>query len=495
MDLPEPGAIADILETIASGDISQTLDGIDLLEFDSLERNELYILIGTLLDQAVHSTPTDVRTEMIRAVINAFEESNPTHGTQNAVGTYTHLFFWPQISIDTMRGIAAALENVTHDEVVADLMRYDDVDDVRNALKRLTLVYGERSYIEAELLYRQAEDEDKTQIARFYYDVMREQSPFSDTPAWVIPGDATHKQLIARADKLIKSKKVPMERPSDAELAEQLTAGLSSQGVDIGQIEIAREVTRAFLASATPEQANQLLEPLGQIRQRALEGEENIELRRLLGPVNLLTDAQLLGDDICARFGGCRMLTCNCFERDRSRDGISFVAFDPDGEPTEKEIESADWFMRKSCHTCGNRVRSRSDCVRRALPQGGWQGLYCTKDPNDPLKCARESLSERDLLNGVSLVLLSNMLGQLQKYGLYGRRAETRPFDEVDTPGAREQTAELEWGTKGRLEKEAREVVHPTYKKAISNRELYNQVIEQTFGETIQDVDATPSWL
>jgi hypothetical protein len=117
------------------------------------------------------------------------------------------------------------------------------------------------------------------------------------------------------------------------------------------------------------------------------------------------------------------MLLCNCFERDASRAGISYhsITDDPEDEPYEDEALDADWFMKQSCQTCGNAIRSRSHALRRPLVGGGWQGCYCS------IGCLKDALSPDDLTNGVTKLLVKRVLEQIEAIGILNRIPDPLP--------------------------------------------------------------------
>ena len=94
---------------------------------------------------------------------------------------------------------------------------------------------------------------------------------------------------------------------------------------------------------------------------------EDIEFHRLFGPSHNNVRRGAYSYDathICERYGGCRMLLCNCVE------GI-------DEELQGEELEDADWFKGR-CDVCGIGIKSRRFAVRRARKCGGWSGCYCS---------------------------------------------------------------------------------------------------------------------
>jgi len=79
-----------------------------------------------------------------------------------------------------------------------------------------------------------------------------------------------------------------------------------------------------------------------------------IEFIRLFGPINkcnIPTKDENYG-------GGCRMLTCNCFEYDEADN-------------------PSDYFYDESCRLCNIEIADRRNVIRLPLVNGGWLGCYC----------------------------------------------------------------------------------------------------------------------
>lgn len=86
------------------------------------------------------------------------------------------------------------------------------------------------------------------------------------------------------------------------------------------------------------------------------------ELDRMLGPVHTSTRNTHDELHVCRRYGGCRMLLCNCVE----------------GNTEESDyIEDVDWFTGQ-CDECGQLIKNRRHALRLARQAGGWSGCYCS---------------------------------------------------------------------------------------------------------------------
>lgn len=84
-------------------------------------------------------------------------------------------------------------------------------------------------------------------------------------------------------------------------------------------------------------------------------GPDNMRADRLFGPVNAMIDLECS----TGRKGGCRMLTCCCYEKNPS------------------ECEPYDWFDG-SCDNCYRKIRHYSHCVRFPVNGGGFKGCFCS---------------------------------------------------------------------------------------------------------------------
>lgn len=93
------------------------------------------------------------------------------------------------------------------------------------------------------------------------------------------------------------------------------------------------------------------------------------DVDKLLGPVNPRPK-----DVGCRLFGGCRMLTCDCY------------AFTDTMDEDDSERESKDWFMMSSsesdevthgnCDMSFQKIELRSLAVRIPILNGGWRGCF-----------------------------------------------------------------------------------------------------------------------
>jgi hypothetical protein len=108
---------------------------------------------------------------------------------------------------------------------------------------------------------------------------------------------------------------------------------------------------------------------------------DTAEALRTLGPVNALVGADLSDDDLCSKYGGCRMFTCLEWEIKDKGGGDSSSDYDP-------------WFWFKGyCQQCNFKIQMPQYAVRIPMPLGGWKGCFCSWD------CARLSLCGADAVS------------------------------------------------------------------------------------------------
>ena len=106
--------------------------------------------------------------------------------------------------------------------------------------------------------------------------------------------------------------------------------------------------------------ANQYLTNIVTRIQTRMEYVSSKILFQVLGPCHRRVNNDLLGDDICSRYGGCRMLTCNC------------LYYDPDSSESTTE-----WFAGY-CEHCYKLIDNKRHAVRKPGEFGGWLGAYCS---------------------------------------------------------------------------------------------------------------------
>ena len=134
---------------------------------------------------------------------------------------------------------------------------------------------------------------------------------------------------------------------------------------------------------------------------------ENLELFRIMGPVNPSFNSDFTIQHLCYSVGGGhRMFYCTCYE------------IDVEDEPRDE------WFTG-SCQVCLKRIKNRANAMRLPLATGGFRGCYCS------VQCVKNSLIQVDILTNL---MLDEMLKVLRKFGVQDRRED--PDDVLPEPNA-----------------------------------------------------------
>lgn len=178
-------------------------------------------------------------------------------------------------------------------------------------------------------------------------------------PVWLRPGPSlpTEDQILDYVPPPLK----PANRSLD-DIVELAISGLASNGFSLIERDSARDDLKSILVT-NPSAAQTLLgdDLLSADREQLAQ---DADLLRLFGPVNPLVGTDLSSEHICARYGGCRMLTCQCF--------FNEDLFDEDLSDADN-----DWFTGQ-CDVCHQRIRERHHALRLPGKKGGWLSACCT---------------------------------------------------------------------------------------------------------------------
>jgi hypothetical protein len=139
---------------------------------------------------------------------------------------------------------------------------------------------------------------------------------------------------------------------------------------------------------------------------------DNVEVFRLYGPSNTVINDDLSGNDICSRLG-CRMFTCNEFERDDKHYNTEEIEIEVDVDLNniydEQNLNNTAWYTG-SCDFCLNTIQKLQYAVRMPLSNGGWLGCYCS------FICVK---ADTDVRNCIVIELIDIIEKQLDTVGIY----------------------------------------------------------------------------
>lgn len=133
-------------------------------------------------------------------------------------------------------------------------------------------------------------------------------------------------------------------------------------------------------------------------------------LFRRFGPLNSMYSVcnNLHKDNICDKYGGCRMLLCNEFTTSDTYGNDIDLMSDLD------VFTNSDWF-HGTCDYCSDNIKYKHYAMREPLIQGGWSGCFCSYE------CLEAFLLEDKEKNKYSLLMIERMIDQIEKIGIADR--------------------------------------------------------------------------
>lgn len=118
--------------------------------------------------------------------------------------------------------------------------------------------------------------------------------------------------------------------------------------------------------------------------QKRLDLSNSAELARLYGPSNKAAGMDYTIDSPCTKFGGCRMLICECYEED--------------------------WFLGY-CQVCLKKIPYKTWAMRLPILTGSWTGCFCSPG------CALYKVESEG--EPMDVYLLSNIWEKIKALGIY----------------------------------------------------------------------------
>jgi len=164
------------------------------------------------------------------------------------------------------------------------------------------------------------------------------------------------------------------------------------------------DVRKAFLISYNAATVREKINLLGslltnKISEELLEKDE--KLFTILGPSNSIYGMVMDPDNICCKYGGCRMLTCIDFENE-----------DEFGEIVDEDPEAVIEWFKGACEYCHKKIAKKIYALRRPLTFGGWKGTFCS------FECLRKVVPMNDVLNHF---IINQIESQLMHIGIQDR--------------------------------------------------------------------------
>ena len=391
----------------AKADITPLLSHLPL---DNLRLDSFYRLLNRFLSTAFRVD----NPEAAQALLREWSTNVPTSGTgiNYSLPVYTHLFTMNTVSIDLLRWLKVIEEDYSFYEIITDLIRWDENQVVYLACQRAVDVYGPQDSGRIAMLLDTAVDQiqGNHQVASFLAQYLEQILPYAPVPAWVqnfTGGNIPYEDEIKIPTLEIQN--LPQLHQPAEDIVSQLFDRFSETGLNMAPetLEEAKQVLSSQLSVGNANQRAAIFAPIQLAEARGdLSGDR--ELFRLLGPINTIPGTDLTrNDDVCSRYGGCRMLTCISHEAADDEDDVVYYT---------------DWF-RGNCDRCHQKIRNRSHAIRFPLPLGGWRGCYCS------LVCIRAHI---ELLFDEEAMLVegnvNSIAESLYEWGIQDRRSR----EEID---------------------------------------------------------------
>lgn len=345
-------------------------------------------------------------------IINQWNALTPDD--DNSLSTFTKLFRMIEIDNKVLSFLINNLETEGYDFVMIELINHDSDEKLLPTYKRINDVFGNQTLETYNKLYDLALNSDNDVAADFFKKQLIKVKPYAVIPEWVYDfkdklniketknNYEYNPEILPKCVSLLlrlpEIKFEPFKLPNIEESIDILTANLNNSGIGIQNIEESKQKLTEEIRKMDNDKRMELLQPVIE-NQNIYNLDGNLELFRLLGPVNPHYDADLTYEHICYKYGGCRMMTCVCFEQ------------------TEEDDPVDDYFVG-FCMTCNLKLRSRAHAIRKPLPYGGWIGCYCS------VQCLKDTIVIPNILTNLMIDRVSN---QLNSYKIQDRIENAEP--------------------------------------------------------------------
>lgn len=385
------------------------LDIINRIEKNSLTRETLSKFpIGKLNPEKSRSLLTRwlsvaahlERETIIRLLLSVWDESIP-QDEEWSMSTFVSLFLNRAFPDDLLATVVRFHPEQTFVSVCQDLLKGGvgarEGADITPFIRAIN-IYGEQTNDIYRGLRELAQQMENLRSEEFFVAKMDETADFAPRPPWMISGELVSQQtLINDLPPIV----IPPSHLSLEEGVTLLTSRLSDYGVDPEDFDRAQDVVRAQLAMATGAERRILLEPF--VAQEKLASiADDVPHFQVLGPVNARVGVNLLDNHKCSKYGGCRMLLCDCFDTSNP------YAFEEDLDDLDAD---RGWFTGV-CDECHLRIQHPWLAVRRPLENGGWKGTYCS------IECVKNGLTSS---NPLYRAMIANVERQLDEVGILDR--------------------------------------------------------------------------
>lgn len=204
-------------------------------------------------------------------------------------------------------------------------------------------------------------------------DLMRRTSVILAKPSYVLPGSSSTSELFDSLEPYLKTR-------STLRLSPDAFVFLTTKRTDLGPYELEGLREQIWSDYRLMSEAEQIEACHAIAVSRIRLGlQTNVLLYQVLGPSNLQVGTDLSEDGPCTTFGGCRMFTCTQFQiTDEEASQLEGGLATRRSYATNESVQYP-WF-KGSCDVCLSRIAKPCYAVRRPMPDGGWNGCFCSWD-------------------------------------------------------------------------------------------------------------------
>lgn len=408
-------AMDSILDAIRIGDKEDIVKYLGTIALEYIPAEEQVLLLDVLL----HQVYTFGESSFVDLLFNYFDDVNSTSTNIPTLSLYLMRSGLKEHILSFIGSTITATFELTVQGINAAPISPLSYEGCVNAEK----VFGKPSY-ETLLKLDNYLFTDPQDLNKYIYKyVKRETSelePVKDKPSWIVNG-AEDDSIPLQSD-LDIPKYPDVSIMSPDEFTELAIKEMINQGVE--EVEHDDKFAYQMLAS------HYAISTLEHKLIRVNDYNENVLLKQsvnatykpivvdtknddilflIYGPNNTSFDQKvepIPDGTVCERYGGCRMLLCNCSEAENNHDDGDIQDYDEFGVP------DVDWYTGK-CQECGGGIEFRHYAIRKPLKMGGWVGCFCG------IECIQKNMKYSDM---IVTTLIERMSVYLNDKGIQDRR-------------------------------------------------------------------------
>jgi len=386
---------------------NELVKNLDKLTLDKYEEDTFYdLLMGFLRIAYQHKNDTNIRN-----IVEYFEEYNLTE--------LSLIFYIILSDLDIGQYVIKIFSEKTLIVLLQELINYNADPLILQILTSLEEIFPDASNAEYKILYSYAVQDSQVAnniMIEYLNKKLEQTSKGKSKPSWILPLSQS------------QSPRSPSRSPSQEKVIEFMNVVPPEQALEIVKRKITEKIDEEefallFLPEYRISTLGEKMKILGPEYHRMVTKKEitqDLEYFKLYGPLNAYNGyphEEREADDICSKYGGCRMLLCNDFDNyddneidlyNRDLDELATLALiDQSNSLDSDEIEKKDWFIG-ICMECHEKIEKKHYALRMPQLDGGWKGCYCS------FECLEEGTEDIDTFS-------ARMKDQLEQHGIYER--------------------------------------------------------------------------